>query len=313
LTMSEPAARMAHSWLCWMGPGSRHSVEQRIVHEVWRCLRMKVLVVGASGAAGIAVQKELSERGHELRCVDVLPPRYDMAELLELFGYDPAVPQAERIYGDVLKEEVAEAVVQGMDACVYCALPVWPWRDTPSCQFPINLIGPCELVRRGVQAGLRKFVYASSVSVNLRVSSQSEKVLTEDDPPELGSCYALSKWLAEEMLREFARVYGLRCLCLRLGTIRPHYRMLRPRPDRYRQFFVDVRDVARAFRLALENETVQFAVLNIVSKGEPQRCSWARAREVLGFETEYNGREHFMELFRKQRAFLERHGSLTAP
>jgi len=272
---------------------------------------MNVLIVGASGAAGIAVQKELADRGHRLRCVDVARPRYETAALLELFGYEPVVPKAEWVYEDVLRGGVAEAVVQGMDACVYCALSrTDSWKDDPADQFPINLIAPCELAQKGRPAGLRKFVYASTVSVNMRVSVPSERTLTEDDPPLAGSTYALSKWLAEEMFRCQARVYGLRCICLRLGTIAPHWRFGGAwQRYRYQQFFVDIRDVARAFRLAVENETIEFEVLNVVSRGEPERCSPARAKAVLGFEAEYNGPEHFMGLCRKQQEFLQRYSN----
>ncbi len=275
---------------------------------------MNILIVGASGAAGIAIQKELADRGHRLRCVDVVPPRYDMAALLDLFGYEPVIPQVDWVYDDILRDGVAEAIVKDMDVCVYCALPRPPWKNEATEQFPVNLIGPSELAQKGAMVGLRRFVYASSVSVNLSVMYPNKKTLTEDDPPLAGSSYSLSKWLAEQMLRCYARAHGLRSVCLRLGTIRPHWYLWGPGHStdyKWRQFYVDIRDVARAFRLAVENETIQFDVFNIVSNGEPERCSPARAKAVLGFEAQYNGPDHFKELHRKQLEFLQQHKSQT--
>ena len=100
---------------------------------------MKVLLVGAAGTVGIALHKELASRGHQVRCVDLAPPRYEMAEALKLFGYDPNPPDAEWVYQDVTKPQAAEVVLKSVDAVAYVALSLA--LNDASAQFAVNLAG----------------------------------------------------------------------------------------------------------------------------------------------------------------------------
>ena len=262
---------------------------------------MNVLVVGASGVVGVAVQKELANHGHRLRCLDVAPPGYEIAALLELFGYEPSAPDAEWVYQDILAPGVAEAAVKDMDACVYVTLAN-PAAETALLQYSVNLAAPRLLAEAAVRGNHCKLIYASTVSVLIGPEGHP---VSESDPPQPWGDYGMSKWLAEEMLRLYTQWRGLRAICLRLGTVHPHIRVALP--AKYMQYYIDVRDVARAFRLAAEDTRIQFDVLQVVSRGEPEQCSPARAKEVLGFEARYNGPEHFAERRCKGLEFLEKH------
>jgi nucleoside-diphosphate-sugar epimerase len=264
---------------------------------------MNIVVVGASGVVGIAVQKELASHGHRLRCVDLAPARYETSALLELFGYEPSPPEAEWVYKDILGPGVVEAALKDMDACVYVPL-VYPEIAEPLPQYALNLLAPRQLAEASVRENHCKLIYASTVSV---LSGTEGHPVSELDPPKPWGDYTMSKWLAEEMLRLFSQQRGLRAICLRLGTVHPHIRI--SHPVRYFQYFIDVRDVARAFRLAVEDTRIQFDVLHVVSQGEPVLCSPARAREILGFDARYNGPAHFAELRRKAAEFLEKHSA----
>ena len=262
---------------------------------------MNIVVVGASGVVGVAVQKELANHGHRLRCVDLGPPTYETSALLELFGYEPSPPQAEWIYKDILSPGMADAALKDMDACVYVALSN-PTAETALQQYSVNLASPRQLAEASFKGSHCKLVYASTVSVN---AGTKEQPVTELDPPKPWGDYAMSKWLAEEMLRLYTQWRGLKAICLRLGTVHPHIRI--PLPDKYIQYYIDVRDVARAFRLAAEDTRITFDVLHVVSQGKPELCSTARAREILGFEARYNGPAHFAERRRAGMEFLEKH------
>jgi len=225
-----------------------------------------------------------------------------MPALLELFGYEPSAPDAEWVYQDILAPGVAEAAVKDMDACVYVAL-VMPGRGAPLPQYAVNVVAPFNLAEACARAKLRKLVYASTCSVNL--GAEGQPAVSELDPPNPWTDYALSKWLAEEMLRLHSQQRGPNALCLRLGTVRPHVRVAAT--DRYIQYYIDVRDVARAFRLGVEDARIQFDVLHVVSQGEPVCNSPVRAREVLGFDAQYNGPGHFAELRRRELEFQRKH------
>lgn len=259
---------------------------------------MKVLVIGAAGTVGLALSKELAGRGHQLRCVDVAPPRYDVGEALKLLGYDPLPPAAEWIYQDASSFAAALALVQGMDAVAYVALA--PALDDDSAQWAVNLAMPLYLLSGCARCRVPKFVYASSVSVN---GPRKNQVVTEQTPPALWGSYGVSKWLAEALMSQFAQQYGLSVISLRLGTICPHLRRGANVGGPHTQVRVDVRDAARAFRLALEDQSIRNDVFQIVSQGEPVYCDPAHAKEGLGFAAEFNGAEHFEELLRRQTAF----------
>jgi nucleoside-diphosphate-sugar epimerase len=272
-----------------------------------KAISMNIVVVGASGVVGVAVQKELANHGHQLRCVDLGPPACEMSDLLELFGYDPTPPEAEWIYKDILSPGMAEAALKDMDACVYVTLAN-PTAENALLQYSVNLAAPRQLAEASFRGNHCKLIYASTVSVHIGPEGHP---CTELDPPEPWGDYAMSKWLAEEMLRIYSQKRGLRAICLRLGTVHPHIRTTLS--TNYFQYFIDVRDVARAFRLAAEDTRIQFDVLQVVSRGEPERCSPARAREMLGFEAQYNGAEHFLERYRKSIEFREKHPAPARP
>ena len=267
---------------------------------------MNIAIIGAAGSVGIAVHKELGDRGHRLRCVDRRRSPYDMSATLGLYGYEPTLPEAEWIYADVMDPDVAESVVEEMDSLVYLAMAA-SGGESDAEQFKVNLTAPYSLVEAGLKASLRQFVYASSGAVN----PGRHPPVTEHDPPSPAAAYGMSKWLAEEMLRYYVQCRGLRAVCLRLGGVHPHRRRQMGVGKTYTNTTVDVRDVARAFRLAVEDERIRFDVLHVVSMGEPMRYDPTRAKEILGFEAQYKGSEHFADVARKQNEFLRTHQKIS--
>jgi dTDP-L-rhamnose 4-epimerase len=143
------------------------------------------------------------------------------------------------------------------------------------------------------------------------VHDESGRVMTpvptpESKQPALASVYALSKYDQERMCLIVGRAYGIRTVALRLfNTYGPYQALSNPytgvlsnfaarilsgqRPLVYedgqqKRDFVSVYDVARAFRLALERQEADGAVLNI-SSGLSMTVSdiAARAIRAIGF------------------------------
>jgi nucleoside-diphosphate-sugar epimerase len=79
----------------------------------------------------------------------------------------------------------------------------------------VNVDGTLELARQAAQAGVRRFVFVSSVKVNGEASAPG-RPYREDDPPAPADAYALSKYEAELGLRQLAVQTGME-----LVTVRP--------------------------------------------------------------------------------------------
>jgi nucleoside-diphosphate-sugar epimerase len=76
-----------------------------------------------------------------------------------------------------------------------------------------NTDGTVHLARAAVQAGVRRFVFVSTIKVNGETTS--EKAFDEHDTPAPSDAYALSKWEAEQGLWEIAHETGLEVVIVR--------------------------------------------------------------------------------------------------
>ncbi len=75
-----------------------------------------------------------------------------------------------------------------------------------------NTDGTLNLARQAVQAGVKRFVFISSIKVN---GEGRDAPYCETDTPEPQDAYAISKWEAELGLAEIARQTGLEVVILR--------------------------------------------------------------------------------------------------
>jgi nucleoside-diphosphate-sugar epimerase len=78
----------------------------------------------------------------------------------------------------------------------------------------VNVDGTVNLARQAGQAGVRRFVFVSSVKVNGE-STKPGKPFTIGDPPNPQDFYAMSKLEAEQSLRRMERETGLEVVIIR--------------------------------------------------------------------------------------------------
>lgn len=83
----------------------------------------------------------------------------------------------------------------------------------PDAFFRVNVDGTIKVARAAVQAGVRRFVFVSSIGV-LGVTS-GERIWTEKDIPAPAEPYALTKWEAEQALRRLQGETGLDVVIVR--------------------------------------------------------------------------------------------------
>jgi nucleoside-diphosphate-sugar epimerase len=108
--------------------------------------------------------------------------------------------------------------LQGVDFVVHCAGRAHMMNDKVSDPLAIfrtvNRDGTLNLARQAVAAGVKRFVYVSSIGVN-GVQSAHGKLFSEVDQPNPHNAYALSKWEAEQSLMRIADEDGLEVVVIR--------------------------------------------------------------------------------------------------
>ena len=225
---------------------------------------MRILVIGAGGLVGRAILPEL-QAGHE-----VLP--FDNRAL-------PDVPGATT--GDVLDLDSLVAASAGTDAIVHLAIAArQPGQAIESfCdrQFDINVKGTYHALEAARLNEVPRFVYASSLTVVM--GHPDEVFVGADTPARPWDIYGVTKYMGEVLCEHYARERGLSVVCLRLGT--PI--MARDPASTFNPTFVSSRDVAHAFRLAVEAPGMGFEVFHIVAESSQRRWDIAKAHEGLGF------------------------------
>lgn len=163
---------------------------------------MAILVTGASGFVGQALSAALQHQGHDVRRV---------------------VRQAS-MPGDVAVGDVGEhtdwssALGSGVDAVVHLAARAHVMHDKladPLAEYRrVNVQGTANLARQAAQAGVRRFVFISSVKVNGE-ATQPGQPFTPDDAPAPQDDYGLSKHEAEQALWQVARETGMEVVVIR--------------------------------------------------------------------------------------------------
>lgn len=160
----------------------------------------RVLVTGAAGFVGRALCAGLVVAGRET--VPAVRRESGLA--------------GEAVVGDIGPSTDWYGILQGCDAIVHLAARVHLMQDTapdPLAAYrAANAEATLNLARQAVQAGVKRFVFISTVKVNGEGRDQPYRE-TDTAAPE--DAYAISKWEAEEGLRRIAEETGLEIVILR--------------------------------------------------------------------------------------------------
>ncbi len=165
---------------------------------------MKVLVTGATGFIGGALCETLTCSGVDIiAAVRARPSKSD------------AIINAHAV-GDIGPETDWRAALGGVEAVVHLAARVHVMRDAsanPLAAFrAVNTEGTLNLARQAAVSGVKRFIFISSIKVN---GEGREQPYTELDTPAPQDAYAISKWEAEQGLREIESATGMEVVILR--------------------------------------------------------------------------------------------------
>ena len=172
-------------------------------------LSIKILVTGATGFIGHALVEHLtgrpgfSVRGTVRRQVNDLPVGVESVHVAE-----------------VNPETDWRAAVIGINVIVHTAARVHVMQDTASDPLAafrrVNVASTLNLARQAADAGVRRFVFISSIKVNGEETPLGRPYTAADAPVSApGDPYAITKWEAEEGLRQLAAETGMEVVLIR--------------------------------------------------------------------------------------------------
>jgi nucleoside-diphosphate-sugar epimerase len=115
-------------------------------------------------------------------------------------------------YGLPLRAETDwSTALQGVDTVVHCAARVHVMRETAPDPLrehrAVNRDGTVQLARQAAAAGVRRFVFISTIGVH--GAETTSQPFRADDAPQPHSPYALAKWEAEQALMAMSSPTGL--------------------------------------------------------------------------------------------------------
>lgn len=156
----------------------------------------KVLVTGANGSVGLSLYGYLKERN-----VDVVA------------GLRASKSHSKNaiVYGDISKSIQFN---QKIDVVVHTAALAHQLKGAPDRRyFEINASGTQHVIEAGVEAGMKRFIYISTIKV---LGEQTLKhAFTELTKPHPLDAYAKSKLAAEEIVLSMAKRYGFEPVIIR--------------------------------------------------------------------------------------------------
>jgi len=163
------------------------------------------MVTGAGGFIGRQLCAELLRRGLQVRAAVRAP-----------FQSPEGVVQV--TVGDIDDATDWGAALGGIDTIIHLAAQMDATKDKaadPLAEFlKVNLLGTANLAQQAALAGTRRLVYVSSIKVNGE-QTRDRQSFSERDVPAPQDPYGISKWQAEQALRQLSRMTGLEVVIVR--------------------------------------------------------------------------------------------------
>lgn len=165
-----------------------------------------MLLTGASGFLGAALLLRLRGDGRDVVAIVRTPATHPL-------GSVPIV-----CVGEIVGTTDFAVALMGITTVVHLAARVHVMHDTaaePLAAFrAVNVAGTLNLARQAAAAGVKRFVFVSSVKVNGECT-QPGSAFTEADVPDPQDAYGLSKHEAEQGLRQLAADTGIEVVIIR--------------------------------------------------------------------------------------------------
>ena len=166
-----------------------------------------ILLTGGSGFVGRALQAALKKQGRSFRVSLRKVQDVDLADTTNVIQCALS-PDADW-----------SAALSGVTTVVHCAARVHVMKEDasvdPLTEFRrINVEGTLRLARQAAQAGVKRFVFVSSIKVNGELTPK-DLPFTPEQAPSPADPYGMSKWEAEEALMALSAETGMEVVMVR--------------------------------------------------------------------------------------------------
>ncbi len=165
----------------------------------------KVLITGSNGFVGHHLAQYLQQCGYQI---------------VHTYRYLPDNIQASDQHfavGNIDADTQWTKPLEGVDTIVHLAARVHVMKETDSDPLSafrlVNIEGTLNLAKQAVAAGVKRFVYLSSIKVNGEQTDSTP--FYESDQPNPEDPYGLSKYEAEQQLLELSKQTGLEIVIIR--------------------------------------------------------------------------------------------------
>jgi UDP-glucose 4-epimerase len=174
---------------------------------------MKALITGGCGFIGSHVAEQLLELGHTVTIVDNLA-----SGRLENISSFEKHPKLRLVLADINNYEKMLDALEGIDWVFHLAgvADIVPSIESPDVYFKNNVVGTFNVLQAARQAGVKRLVYAASSSsygIPKKYPTPETAVIQPEYP------YALTKYMGEELVLHWARIYMLPAISLRLFNV----------------------------------------------------------------------------------------------
>jgi UDP-glucose 4-epimerase len=174
---------------------------------------VKTLVTGGCGFIGSHLAEQLLSQGHEVVILDNL----SCGRLANIASFENH-SKLRVVTADIVdREQIAPAFV-GIDWVFHLAgiADIVPSIERPDAYFQNNVVGTLNVLQCARDAGVKRLLYAASSS-SYGIPAQYPTPETSPIQPQYP--YALTKYVGEELVLHWAKVYKLPALSLRLFNV----------------------------------------------------------------------------------------------
>lgn len=165
-----------------------------------------ILLTGATGFIGQALIHHLDQQG------------FAVTAAVRRFTNTLSASIRQTVVGDLLPNSDWTSALANVDTVIHLAARAHIMRDTATDPFAefrlVNTAGTLNLARQAAAAGKRRFIFLSSVKVNGEFTL-SDKPFTNSDAGVPDDPYGLSKYEAEQGLKEIFAQTGMEIVIIR--------------------------------------------------------------------------------------------------